>query len=161
MARKQSSFPILPAALVAVLALAVAVVLIARHSNSSGTATTSSTGSGTEVDGAPLPGTPAPVFTLTDESGRKVSLSQYRGKVTLITFLYPGCGDTCTVIAQQIRGALDELPSPVPVLIITADPAADNPAAVARFLASSRSPAAHASSQGPKPSCGRSGARTA
>jgi protein SCO1/2 len=136
MPRKQFSFPILPAALVAMLALAVAVVVIARQSNSSGTSATTSTASGESVDGAPLPATPAPPFTLTDESGRKVSLSEYRGRVTVITFLYPGCGATCTVIAQQIRGALDELSSPPAVLIITADPAADSPAAVARFLAS-------------------------
>jgi cytochrome oxidase Cu insertion factor (SCO1/SenC/PrrC family) len=38
------------------------------------------------------------------------------------------------VIAQQIRGALDELPRPVPVLVVSADPAADTPAHVRRFL---------------------------
>ena len=39
------------------------------------------------------------------------------------------------VIAQQIRGALDELPAPVPVLLVSADPAADTPARVRSFLA--------------------------
>ena len=38
------------------------------------------------------------------------------------------------MIAQQIRGALDELRRPVPVLLISADPAADTPARVRRFL---------------------------
>ena len=33
----------------------------------------------------------------------------------------------CIVIAQQVRGALDELAKPVPVLIVSATPAADTP----------------------------------
>ena len=61
-------------------------------------------------DGAALPaGVPAPGFTLTDQSGRAVSLAGYRGQVVLIAFLDSTCGPTCILIAQQIRGALDEL----------------------------------------------------
>jgi protein SCO1/2 len=64
-----------------------------------------------------------------------VSLDQYRGRVTILTFLSSVCQPTCPLIAQQIRGALDELGrNPVPVLIVSADPAADTPAAVRRFL---------------------------
>jgi protein SCO1/2 len=87
-------------------------------------------------DGALLPGgVSAPDFTLTDQSGRRVSLDQYRGRVTILTFLSSVCQPTCPLIAQQIRGALDELGrNPVPVLIVSADPAADTPAAVRRFL---------------------------
>ncbi len=69
----------------------------------------------------------APPLRLTDIGGRPVALSDYRGRVVVLTFLYPGCGAACTVIAQQIRGALDELASPVPVVIVSADPAADSP----------------------------------
>jgi protein SCO1 len=64
-----------------------------------------------------------------------VSLSAYRGRVVVLAGLYTTCGPTCTLIAQQIRGALDDLPRPVPVLIVSADPAADTPARVRRFLA--------------------------
>ena len=126
----------LPVAVLAVLALAVAGVLIARSGNSSGTSAATATVANRGFDGAPLPGTAAPDFTLTDQDGRRVSLSDYRGHVVVLTFLYPSCGATCTVIAQQIRGALDELPSPVPVLIASADPASDSAAATARFLSS-------------------------
>ncbi len=63
-----------------------------------------------------------------------MSLSDYRGHVVVIAFLYTTCGAPCVLIAQQIRGALDELPRPVPVLIVSADPAADTPAHIARFL---------------------------
>jgi len=74
-------------------------------------------------------------FTLTDQAGRPISLSGYRGQVVVIAFVYSTCGSTCIVIAQQIRGALDELPRPVPVLLVSVDPHADTPARVSRFLA--------------------------
>ena len=74
-------------------------------------------------------------FTLTDQAGRPVSLSSYRGQVVMIAFVYSTCGPTCIVIAQQIRGALDELPHPVPVLLVSVNPQADTPASVRRFLA--------------------------
>ncbi len=87
-------------------------------------------------DGAALPGTvAAPDFQLADQYGRTVSLSALRGHPVVIAFLYSNCGATCILIAQQIRGALDELAQPVPVLLISADPAGDTPASVRRFLA--------------------------
>jgi cytochrome oxidase Cu insertion factor (SCO1/SenC/PrrC family) len=94
--------------------------------------TTSSSG----FDGAELPpGVLPPAFTLQDERGAPASLSSYPGQVIVVAFLSSDCGATCVVIAQQIRGALDELPQAVPVLVISADPQADTPAHVARFLA--------------------------
>jgi len=87
-------------------------------------------------DGAPLPtGRQAPEFRLTDQNGRPVSLGQFNGRVRVLTFLYSTCGAPCVVIAQQIRGALNELTEPVPVLIVSADPGTDTPTNVRRFLA--------------------------
>jgi protein SCO1 len=97
-------------------------------------------------DGAALPtGVPAHDFALAEvpsggrtapRAGPVVSLSQYRGQATILAFLYSSCGPTCVVIAQQIRGALDELGGrPVPVLLVSADPAVDTSARVHRFLA--------------------------
>jgi len=127
-----------PLALAAVLAAALAVAAILAGSpggSSSSSQPSSPAGSASGFDGAALPGgAVAPDFTLTDQGGRPISLSEYRGQVTVLTFLYSTCGASCIVIAQQIRGALDELPSPVPVLIVSADPAADSPARVRRFL---------------------------
>lgn len=81
------------------------------------------------------PGAPARDFTLTDQSGARVSLGSYRGRVTILAFPYATCGGACVVIAQQIRGALDELGRPVPVLLVSADPQADTPSRVRAFLA--------------------------
>jgi len=86
-------------------------------------------------DGAALPsGVFAPTFSLRDQADSPVSLATYRGQVVVVAFLYSSCGSPCVVIAQQIRGALDELGRPVPVLVISADPPADSPANVERFL---------------------------
>jgi protein SCO1 len=98
--------------------------------------TTAASDSLSGFDGAALPAGEAPHdFVLTDQDGARVSLSQYRGRVVILSFLYPSCGSACVLIAEQIRGALDELARPVPVLIVSAEPAVDTPANVRRFLA--------------------------
>ena len=118
------------------LALVLAVILASSTGRGSSSNTAPATGPESSFDGAALPGDiGAPDFTLTNELGHSVSLADYRGQVVVLTFLYSTCGDTCTVIAQQIRGALNELPHQVPVLIVSADPATDSRASVDRFLA--------------------------
>ena len=77
---------------------------------------------------------PASGFTLTDTAGRPVSLSALRGKVVVLAFLSSACGRTCVLIAQQIRGALDELTTPAPALLVSVDPTADTPARRDAFL---------------------------
>jgi protein SCO1/2 len=126
--------PSRPLTLAAALAVAVLLAGCSGGSSSSSSPATGATQS-SGFDGAALPaGVAAPRFTLTDQQGRSVSLARYRGQPTVVSFLYPTCGPTCILVAQQIRGALDQLPHPVPVLIISADPAADTPANVSRFL---------------------------
>lgn len=85
-------------------------------------------------DGAPLPPIPARGFTLTDQAGGRVRLGDYRGQVVILTFLSTAQAGASGLIAQQIRGALDDLGRPVPVLAISAAPAADDPARVRAFL---------------------------
>jgi len=131
-------------ALVTIALVAVIVVIVAgspaRGTGSSSASSASATGQASEPQGALLPGEiEAPGFSLHDQYGQAVSLSDYRGRTVMLTFLYSTCGDTCVVIGQQIRGALNELDeeharAPA-VLIVSADPAADTPANVKRFLA--------------------------
>lgn len=52
--------------------------------------------------------------------GETVSLDQFAGRVVVLAFMYPGCGRTCTLIADQIRGALDELREQPAVVIVDA-----------------------------------------
>ncbi len=133
-----------------VLALAV-VVLLARPGRShddgaaGSTASVEAGGEGaggpeavssTGFDGAALPASTAVHgFALVDQEGHTVSLASLHGQVTVLAFLYSTCGATCVVIANQIRGALEELPHPAPVVFISADPAADTAGHVRRFLA--------------------------
>lgn len=143
-ARRRWIVPVIMGVLV-LAALAFAIVAT-RESNSGSptTATSSEAGAQTTAplspggfSGAELPKpVAAPPIALTDQYGRHVALSSLSGKPVVIAFLYAHCGAPCQLIAQQIRGALDELPQPVPVLIVSADPAGDTPAAVRGFLAS-------------------------
>jgi len=47
----------------------------------------------------------APGFTLTDQSGRPVSLASLRGRAVLLTFVNPGCGADCPPVWQEFTGA--------------------------------------------------------
>jgi protein SCO1 len=130
----------------ATLALALALTTVLAgcggQSSSAGTSSSSASSAGPEpaFEGAPFPGSGIAVrgFTLSNQYGDRVSLASYRGRVVVLTFLYSTCGDTCIVIGEQIRGALNELEEErarePAVLIVSADPAADSAANVRRFL---------------------------
>jgi protein SCO1/2 len=127
---------VLPLLVTALLVAFVVALILGGLSGSSSRSSTAVSGSSSGFEGATLgTGAPAPDFRLTDQTGRRVALSDYRGRVAILAFLYSTCGASCTVIAQQIRGALDELPQPVPVLFVSVDPNADTPAHIERFLA--------------------------
>jgi protein SCO1 len=140
---QRSRILLLAVTTVVVLVFVLAVILDRPATRSpAGGASTGTSAFATEnarsssgFDGALLPGgVSAPDFTLTDQRGRRVSLSQYRGQVTILTFLSSTCRPTCPLITQQVRGTLDELGHTVPVLIVSANPTADTPAGVRRFL---------------------------
>jgi protein SCO1/2 len=84
------------------------------------------TARGVGFSGAVRPPGIAPAeFGLRDEHGRRVRLSEMRGRPAVVTFLYTTCRDTCPLTAQQIRAALDELGHDVPVVAVSVDPAND------------------------------------
>jgi protein SCO1/2 len=146
---------LVPGVMTALLVAASAFAILAGKGSSSGgsagarsasEAASSSTAVGTGAtptgtapsgfDGAALPlGVPAPNFTLTDQHGTLVSLASLARRPVVLAFLYSTCGGSCVVIAQQIRGALDELRAGVSVLIVSADPHADSRRSVEAFLA--------------------------
>jgi protein SCO1/2 len=72
-------------------------------------------------------GIPPAEFGLRDERGRVVRLRDLRGRPAVVTFLYTTCRDTCPLTTQQIRAALDELGTDVPVIAVSVDPANDTP----------------------------------
>jgi protein SCO1/2 len=77
---------------------------------------------------------PPATFALRDQDGRSVKATDTRGHVTVLTFMYSTCRDSCPVIASQIRGALDDVGRDVPVLAISVDPRNDTPLSARRFV---------------------------
>ena len=58
---------------------------------------------------APVPARPAPGFTLTDQDGRSVPLSGWRGKVVVLEFMDPHCTDICPLVSQEFVDAYHDL----------------------------------------------------
>jgi protein SCO1/2 len=77
-------------------------------------------------------------FSLHDQDGRLVRLSQLRGRVVALSPMYTTCRDSCPVVAQQIQDAILDLPSrdrgSVVALALSVDPANDSAASAKRFL---------------------------
>ena len=71
-------------------------------------ATSSSSGSSQPYSGTELQA-PAPDFSLIDQNGNAVTLSDLRGKVVALTFLDPNCTDVCPLTALHLRQARDAL----------------------------------------------------
>ncbi len=57
----------------------------------------------------PLPRSPAPGFTLTDQTGRMMSLTSLRGKVVVLEFMDPHCTDICPIVSQEFVAAYHDL----------------------------------------------------
>ena len=84
-----------------------------------------------------LPARPAPPIDLRNYLGQPVTLSAYRGKAVLVTFLYTNCPDVCPLITSNLRVAMNLLGarrSKAQIIAVSVDPRGDTPAAVARFL---------------------------
>ncbi|MDT7604611.1 MAG: hypothetical protein QOF61_2608 [Acidobacteriota bacterium] len=97
----------------------------------SDTAAATSTSQPTE----PEQGAEVPDFTLTNQDGKKIKLSDYRGRALALTFIYTRCPlpDFCTLMSNnfaEINRALGESPEPARkahLLSVSIDPAYDTP----------------------------------
>ncbi len=126
---------LLTVVLVGLLA-AIAGVLLARRGTSSPASTPIAK---SPFDGPTMPpGLRARNFSLTDQYGHRITLSQYRGKVVVLTFIHSLCRDTCPFMVEQIKGALNELPDDghgIQTIGISVDPSQDTVANRRAFLA--------------------------
>jgi protein SCO1/2 len=70
-----------------------------------------------------------PSFSLTERDGRRITLSDLRGKVSIINFIYTNCPDTCPIQSAQMRQIQDEFKGEkdLRLISITVDPARDTP----------------------------------
>jgi len=84
-------------------------------------------------------GTAVPDFTLTDQTGQRVSLSRFRGKVVAVTFIYTSCPlpDYCFRLSNNF-GRIEKrfaakMPGDLVLLSISFDPAHDTPEVLAKY----------------------------
>ncbi|HZT50140.1 MAG TPA: SCO family protein [Hyphomicrobiaceae bacterium] len=94
-------------------------------------------GPGVRSVGQALVGGP---FTLTDQSGRRVTDQDFRGKFMLVYFGFTFCPDVCPTALQVMAAALEKLgpkqaDAIVPVLI-SVDPERDTPAQLGMYVKS-------------------------
>ena len=82
---------------------------------------------------------PAPDFTLLDSAGRRLALSELRGRVVLLSFIYTSCTTTCPLLTHQMALLEDRLrhaklwPSSVSFVSVTVDPERDSAQALKDF----------------------------
>jgi protein SCO1/2 len=70
---------------------------------------------------------PKPI-SLVDQTGRTVTLEQFRGQPVIVTFAYAHCETVCPVLVSEVLGARDAVTTRKPVvLIVTLDPWRDTP----------------------------------
>jgi protein SCO1/2 len=111
-----------------------ALLSVERHAVTGG----ESTRSEPLIAGAFSPPHDAPDFTLLGSNGLDVTLSNYRGKVVLLTFGFTNCAAVCpTTLATlaQARKALGKAANEVQVVYVTVDPARDSVARMKSYLA--------------------------
>lgn len=91
------------------------------------------------LTGTDLGKQPAPNFSLTDQRGQTVRLSDFRGKAVALTFIYTSCPDICPLVAENLRVAQELLPESsrddIALLAVTLDPARDTQQALQEFTA--------------------------
>ncbi len=95
----------------------------------------------TNAYNVPSPGQTVPDFTLVNQDGKKIRLSDFQGKAVLITFIYTRCplGDFCPKMTKNfaaIEGALragEGVLGKTQLLSISFDPVFDTPAVLRSY----------------------------
>jgi protein SCO1/2 len=86
-------------------------------------------------------GQPVPDFTLTDQTGQRVSLSRFKGKVVGLTFIYTSCPlpDYCFRLSNNFgrvqKRFADRMGRDLVLLSISFDPVHDTPEVLAKYAA--------------------------
>ena len=121
----------------------VLVTILQQHqvgSTSTGTTTTTTANSvssaASSLQGTDLGNTPASDFRLTDQFGKSVALSQFKGKPVVLTFLYTNCPDQCPLTAEKLHATVQDLGKDaqnIGIIAVSTDPARDNTAAALKF----------------------------
>ncbi len=90
----------------------------------------------TSLQGTDLGSQPAADFRLTDQYGKQIALSQFKGKPVVLTFLYTNCPDQCPLTAEKLHATLQDLGSDmqnVGIIAVSTDPRRDTVKAALNF----------------------------
>lgn len=80
---------------------------------------------------------PAPSFTLTADTGERLGVDDYAGKVVLLYFGYTFCPDICPASLAELADAMDDLgdrSADVQVVMVSVDPARDTPDLLGEYV---------------------------
>ena len=80
----------------------------------------------------------APEIRLTDQHNRTFRLSDQKGKIIMLYFGYTNCPDECPLTMAHLKQALDKLGTQardIEVVMVTTDPARDDPQTLDDFMA--------------------------
>lgn len=80
----------------------------------------------------------APDFHLMSNTGQRVSLEDFRGKLVMLYFGYTFCPDVCPATLVELAGAMDILgedAEKVQVIMISVDPERDTPELLGEYVA--------------------------
>lgn len=75
-------------------------------------------------------------FSLVNQHGQKVTLSELRGKPVILTFLYTSCADICPFVGikmKQLIEALGDEADEIEILVVSTDPERDTPERIAEY----------------------------
>jgi cytochrome oxidase Cu insertion factor (SCO1/SenC/PrrC family) len=74
-------------------------------------------------------------FSLTDESGRTVTRTEFDGKILVVSFLFTGCALTCPEVTKRMAEIqrLTAASADVRLVSLTVDPRSDTPPVLARW----------------------------
>jgi len=79
----------------------------------------------------------APDFTLMSQDNKPVALTDFRGKVVAVTFIYTSCADTCPILTELMASVQDRLGrnfgTKVAFASITVDPERDTPEVLKQY----------------------------
>ena len=92
----------------------------------------------TEPSRLPVIG-PAPAFTLVDQREQAVSLTQLRGKVLVVSFIFTTCSDSCPIITAKMadiqRRLGKDFGQRVQFVSVSVDPLTDRPQRLRAYAA--------------------------
>ncbi len=120
----------------AVLVIVLVTLLQQRQQAATTVQATSPSTTASGLLGTDLNGVAAADFSLTDQFGKQVSLSQYKGKPVVLTFLYTNCPDVCPLTAEKLHSTMQMLGQDaqnVGIIAVSTDPARDTQAAALKF----------------------------